>query len=912
MLGRAWMWLRAIVLQRRLHREMREEMSAHMAQSTSRLVGRGMSAEQARRHAEREFGNVPHLQDQAADARGTAWLDALTTDIRFALRQFGRRPVTSLVMFVVLAVGMSLSTLLFSYVHSYAVQPPLGVLQEDVVRIRGDMSAGADGRGARTFPEDELNAYRGLTTVFDDVAGWTFATVVADVGSAGDRRGDVARATFVTDAYFDVLGVRPALGPGLRTGMEDDPALAAVAVISHNAWMHLFGGRSDAIGSTIAVNGVPVRIAGVAPERFIGIGGYERIILWLPEAARRLVLQDLSGEFRAIARLRPGVTMDEATNAVRTVAARSTAEMAERTGASAEQMRRLDPSADVVRLLSANGDPMFDRDVKLMILAVGLLASLVLAVTCTNVSALLTGLAAARRQEIAVRLSLGAARSRIIRQLLTESALLAVVSAAAALGIVWLVLRAVTQYLPFLPMEVGVTVPATTFTFGIALTVGILFGLSPALHATRLAIAVAMRDSTGAVAASRARLQRGLVVAQIAFTQPLVVMLAAVLIFLFNSGYQNRTEHGDRLIRLGLQPATQSMTTSRATSSADAAEAERRLHADMLRVMDRIESTPGVEGVVAEWRASPSLGSYAAAPEDRVAGAVHDAVRLAAERVDEGYFHLRGIPLVRGRDLTRDDFRADDAAPGDVAIILGADLARELWAGADPIGRRLQTTADTAAGPRSLVVVGVAEDPLAGSRDAGDEYRVWMAADTTRAPRDILIRTASLAQPLLPVLRNVVQEEVPTMVPSMRVIAVMEELNLRRYRIISGSFLGAGLAALLLSAIGLYAVIAFSVGERTREIAVRLAVGARARQIVHRFVGEGLRLSVIGVLLGMPVSLVGLHALLAVAGDDFPPVALSQVATIAGVGVLVVAPAAVWLPSRRAAGVDPAVTLRRD
>jgi ABC-type antimicrobial peptide transport system permease subunit len=162
------------------------------------------------------------------------------------------------------------------------------------------------------------------------------------------------------------------------------------------------------------------------------------------------------------------------------------------------------------------------------------------------------------------------------------------------------------------------------------------------------------------------------------------------------------------------------------------------------------------------------------------------------------------------------------------------------------------------------------------------------------------------------VLRDVVQEEVPTMVPSMRVIAVMEELNLRRYHIISGSFLGAGLAALLLSAIGLYAVIAFSVGERTREIAVRIAVGARARQIVRRFVGDGLRLSVIGLVLGMPVSLLGLHALLAVAGDDFPPVSLTQVATIAGMGVLVVATAAVWLPSRRAAGVDPAVTLRRD
>src|SRR5690606_35567552 len=126
-----------------------------------------------------------------------------------------------------------------------------------------------------TFPEEEFDAYRELTTVFDDVAGWTFATVVAEVASAGERRGDVARATFVTDSYFDVLGVRPALGPGLPAGAEDDPALATTAVISHNAWLHLFGGRRDAIGSTINLNGVPIRIAAVAPERFIGVGGYQ-------------------------------------------------------------------------------------------------------------------------------------------------------------------------------------------------------------------------------------------------------------------------------------------------------------------------------------------------------------------------------------------------------------------------------------------------------------------------------------------------------------------------------------------------------------------------------------------------------------------------------------------------------------
>ena len=588
MLDRVRLWIRSVVLRRRLEREMREEMAEHLERSTERLIARGLSPEEARREALREFGNVTYHQEQARDARGAIWLDALAADVRFALRHFARTPGTTVTMFVVLAVGMSISTLLFSYVHSYAVQPPPGIaLEDDLVRIRGSRSAGVDGRLYRTFSEEEFLAYRKLTDHFRAVAGWTDQAVQLDAGDDAGRRGLEARATFVTENYFSVLDVQPVLGAGLPALDSGDPSMAAVAVIGHTAWDLLFGRSPDVIGTTLAVNGVPVTVVGVTPESFDGWPGYSMFQLWMPLSARSLLMPEPSGAFRAMGRLRPGVSPRAATAAVQVVAAR--------TAAADEEVRALEPSTDVVPLLSANGDPMFEQDVRLMSFSVGLLGLLVLLVTCTNVSSLLTGLATARRQEMAVRLSMGAARTRLIRQLLTESAMLASVAAAAALAVVWLVLGVVNERIPAIPLEMGITWPATTFTFGVALAVGVVFGLSPALHATRLAVASALRDSAATAGAARARLQRGLVVAQVAFTQPLIVLLAAVLLLVLGQFQpQTRTEIADRVIALSVRlPVPPPATT--------APEAAQQQRVAVRQLADRLRSTPGIEAAVPRW-----------------------------------------------------------------------------------------------------------------------------------------------------------------------------------------------------------------------------------------------------------------------------------------------------------------------
>jgi len=901
MLDRVRLRIRSVVLRRRLEREMQEEMAGHLERSTERLMARGLSAEEARREAVREFGNVGYLQEEGRLARGTGWLDALAADLRFALRQFARRPWTTLTMLGVLSVGLCISTLLFSYVHSYATLPPVGVAREDdLVRIRGGWSGGAEGPVGRDFPEEEFLEYRKLTGPFRAVAGWADAMVALDAGSDVERRGLDAKASFVTENYFSVLGVRPVLGPGLPARESGDATTAAVAVIGHTAWDQLFARSPDVIGSTVAVNGVPVTIVGVAPQRFMGVGMPSQFVLWMPLSAQRLVMPGPPGALRAAARLRPGVGAREATAAVQVVGARA--------AASGEKSRTREATTDVVPLLSVNGDPGFDRDVRLMSFSIGFLGLLVLLVACTNVSALLTGLATARRQEIAIRLSLGAARTRLIRQLLTESALLSGLAGAAALGMVWGVMRAVNRSIPEMPLELEVNRTITAFTFGVALTVGVLFGLSPALHATQLGIASALRDSTAMIAAARGRLQRGLVVAQIAFTQPLVVLLAAVLLIILGTYRpQSSTEHADRLVAVSLRPPR---PITGEDSGPAGAVPEREVAATTHRLVQQLRDTPGVEAVVLNAASTPPPGAHVVYPADRVDGVPRQGVYLVGETAPEGYFAMMGIPLVRGREFTAGDARAGEPRAGEVPVILGADLARRLWAGADPLGRRLRPAGDSAGAAGTLVVVGVIDDPRARAKGAGEDYRVYLPVDTSRVSPRVLLRTAGDALPLLPAIRRVVQETAPGMAVQVSTVAQMEAVRMKYFRATSGGFTAAGLMALLLSAIGLYAVVAFSVGQRTGEIAVRIAVGARARQIAQRFVADGLRLSAYGLAFGLPASLLGLRFLLTL-DDDIPQIGLAPVTAIAALGVVLVAVAAAWIPARRAAAVDPAITLRQ-
>ena len=893
---RALLWLRSIVLRGRLERDMRAEMGAHIERATERLMARGMSEPDARRAAEREFGNVVYLQEEGRLARGTGNVDALVADVRYAGRQFARRPWLTLTMVAVLALGMSISTMLFSLVHSSETMPPPGVPRvDDLVRIRAIKVTPSGGRGARYATYEEVEQYMALTDQFRLVTGWRNVNVplgtVDDTGASDD-----GNASFVTPSYFDVLCVQPVVGRAFTSG-EYAGGASLVAVIGDLVWERLFARSPDALGSTVMVNGVAVTVIGIAPPRFVGAGMPSDMMVWMPRPALTQIAPGLSAEEEAFwmaARLQPGVTTPAASAAVHAIAERT-----DRAYTGDDDERSL--TSDVVPMLSVNHDVSSGKHKTQMRFVIGGLALIVLLVTCTNVSALLAGIAIGRRREVAIRLSLGAARARVVRQLLTENVLLATIAATVALAVVWLAQRTAVALLPMLPLDIGLSVPAALFTSGVALTVGLLFGLSPALHATRFAVANALRDSSSAIAGSQARLQRGLVITQIAFTQPLVVALAAMLMMTYTDYQQaDLNEYADRIVAVQLRPAT----------SADDAAPTPELAESMRRLRERLAATPGVVAAAPDARYGGMLNDYAAHPEDRVASSAEEMVRLSATHVPAGWLDIVGTELVAGQDFAATDTAGQTVAP----VVIGDELAERLWPGANPLGRRLQQSVNVS-GPEAyrptLTVVGVYDETdVAAAQASHDVYLPPMGLQS--ADPTVLVRTGASAEPLFPVMRDVIRAEVPGMVlTQMRTYADMEAWDRRMNMLLAATFGAGGLLTLMLAAIGLYAVIALSVVQRTSEIAVRMAVGARARTIVRGFVGRGVRLGVIGLVVGLPLSILALQTLSSISSDGSVP--SWTIATLAAsAGVLLVATAAAWVPALRAASVEPASILRRD
>ncbi|HEY7500345.1 MAG TPA: ABC transporter permease [Vicinamibacterales bacterium] len=890
------LWLRSLVLRRRLERELHDEMAAHLAADTERWIALGLTPEEARRRARREFGNMRAIQEDARDARGGRGLESIIADLRFGIRIFGRKPVATLTMIAVFALGIGVNTALFVLLNSFVNGPLPGMSrQESVVRIRGIDRRRPGSVIGREFSYPEFREYAAHSDLFSAVAAWTSSDVVIDVGAREENLHSAA-ATYVTAGYFQVLGVHPIMGVGLPTdGADDAAAPPLVAVISHVVWEQHFGSAPDVVGRTLKVNDFPVTIVGVAPRRFNGARtGGSRVRVWLPLSARpqlqrttpSLLRSYDSAIFGIVARLQPGVEIDRTIPTVETIAARAAQQ-------ATPDRPNYAQSTEVVTLLGDNYFPpsgespdMLGRFTTLLI------PVLVLAITCTNVSTLLAGLAVARRREIAVRLSLGAARRRIVRQLLTESALLALAAGALGLFIIWISLKMFDSSVP--DMEIVLDWRVLLYTVGFALATGIVFGISPALHATRLGLSDVLKNAAGSVVAARSRLQSGLVIAQIALTQPaLLGMGALILEMTADLGEMPSSVHADRILDVGFNtnPRYGSMDQNRE-------ETLRRLQA-------RFASLAGVVAVVAQER-SDDYFDILVHPADRVPGGDVDFdlnLVVRAQAAPPGYFSLMGIPIVRGRDF---DAAIDD---GGGAVVIGADLARRLWGQTDPIGRRFSTASPNRRSRGGLTIVGVVDDSRAGTA-GGDANRIYLP--TVRVTSHLLIRTRGPAQPAIPEIRSVANTEAPEL-PLVRVSTLAATEASQRRSIVQAITAagGGGALALFLSAIGLYAVVSFAVGQRVREIGIRTALGAGRQEIVRLFLLRGLRLSLVGLALGLTFSIIVVRLMALARGEDFQPSVVWLVVPIACV-VTSVALAASWIPARRAAHVDPLDALRSE
>ena len=887
--------LRALFRRGTLEREMQDEMAQHLARAVERLKARGLSDDAARTAARREFGNVAVLQEEARDARGAVWLDALRGDIRFALRQIARRPLASATIIAVLALGIGVHAALFTMGESVTLRPAPGVEpQPSLVRIRGkEQPPERGGWMPRLMSYGEFLDVSDQRDLFERIAAWSTDNVTIDLGDPAAATS--AETHFVTGDYFGVLGVRIAQGTTLPIPVRADGTDGEMAAVIGDAlWHDLFGGAPDVVGKTIRVNDTRVQIVGIAPRRFNGAtpSGLDHT-LWMPLAARATILHSTresmlnrdSTMLSAIARLAPGVSRERADAAVRIIAQRAIARMSP----AADQTVR---TTDVVPL-RANTELPLNPDALLNILILSTGGLLVLLVACTNVSALVVGAGMSRRHEIAIRLSLGASRMRLVRQLVTESCVLALVGGGAGLALLATIVRLMERQLP--DIEIAPNLSTVGFTLLFAIGTGILFGLSPALHATRIGVGEALKGGK-AVGASTAgsRLQSFFVVAQIAVTQPLLVGVAVMLAMVVQAS--------DKPVA---DPVTRQILRLRFYLQDESPERHARLRA----AMRELQQLSGVTTSVRDAAGQQDL-SFAVSAESRSDLLREDPASVKIEGVDPGYFGLLDVKLLRGRDV-----ELADTAIRDMPVVIGSDYARELWGTADPIGRRFQQVTHGKALPREAVVVGVFDAARGMTR--GEARRVYTVDPADWRDYAFLVRTTAPASELAPRIRAHLRARLPDLaVPFMQTLEEKMAED-KRNALTAGSGAGAaGALVLLLASIGLYGVIGIAVAQRRREIGVRIALGAKPTSVVGLLFSKGLRLALIGLAIGLPLSIVTLSFVGGELGTAFdsgtlgvsPPV----IGLLIALTVLAVASIATWLPARRAAKVDPMIALRAE
>ncbi|HEX6314467.1 MAG TPA: ABC transporter permease [Gemmatimonadaceae bacterium] len=901
-LGRARHWLRAIASRSRLEREMREEMEAHLTQATARFMARGMPEAEARDAARREFGHLGSMEQSGREARGAHWITGIGEDLRHAMRYFARTPLAAVTIVLTLALGIGFSSAGFTVIQGMLVRPAPGVPDDAaLVKIRGRQNVKPY---ARRLSWDELSAYASQTNTFAAVAGWTERGVVISTGDESDVF--TARGVFVTANFFRTIRTSLAAGRYFEQSRFEEVAPPELtAVVSHSLARQLDGvDATRAVGKVLTVNGVPVTIIGVTQPRFNGpMPSREQRTLWLPLSAREILTGDRQAlddpdvaAFEALGRLQAGVDVEEALPAVRLVASRANANARTPEDPGLRRIVSPDPtgpanlllSADVVRLrgmMQVVGP--YQSELVPGIVVFSAIAVLILLVCTTTVNSLLLGTAVTRRYEIGVRLALGASRWRVVRQLLTEVAVLAV--AGGVLGMY--VFGTMVQVVEVARDGFDVTPDRRTmvFTLLFALLTAILCGLSPALHATRTALAEVLKDSA-VNTTSRSRLQRAFVVAQIAIAQPLMVSLGAALAFLARDLQgSSHAELRERLI----------------VANIDTYSGTNATRPDPIpRLIERIGAIGGVVSVV------PRVGSggLSLRPVTSPSSGTDSAITIQTEHwyAAPGFFDAVDAPVILGRD-----FAAADSALEIPPLILSEPLARQLFP-SGAVGQRVRAVIWPQQREVETEIIGVARAGYGGGF-LQFESDLPLSFSPLRRDREgtLMIRTAGPAEPLLQAIRETVRREAPTFpLTRLSTLAAGDEVRREELRKIGSAGLGSGAIALSLASVGLYAMLSVAVGQRRREIGVRIAIGAHRSQVVRLFFLSGLRTAALGVLIGLPFNLVALKL---IAGElPMPAAQLAIVAPVIMSVVLLVAAFASWLPARRAAAVDPSLVLRSE
>ena len=821
-------------------------------------------------------------------------MNMLMHDLRYAVRMILKNPAFTVIVVLTLALGIGANTAIFSLVNAVLLRPLPFEDSERLVRVCRQPE---DGSELEPMSYLDYLEYRDRAEVFENLAAFSFIPLSVGVGDENQMR----FGQIVTGDYFDTLGVDATLGRMLTPADDLQRGGHPVAVISHGYWRRVFGGRAGAIGETVMLSGQPFTIVGVAPEGFAGAMPVMAPDMWVPmmmlgelRADSRNQLDSRSAGFLwNIARLKPGVGMAEAQASIHLTASR---------------LKDVDPERyegeDAV-LLPADGVIPMTPAIRRTALAVSALVmtmvGLVLVVACANVANLLLARATRRRREIGIRLAVGASRWRLVRQLLTESLLLALLGGAAGLVLAVWTVDGLVAALPELPYNVSLSLNTAVdgrllaFTTAASVLTGVLFGLLPALSATNVSVIASLRDdaAAGRFGFRRSLMRDGLVVAQVAVS---LVLLAGAGLFI-------RSLIHAHAINPGFDHANV-LAVTLDLGARDMSEGECRVfYEDLLRTT---RALPGVESASIE--GCPPLTMTISATNFWIEGrpytdADDERISVAMSRVSADNLRTLGIPLLRGRDFNDRD---TDAAPG-VAIVNQA-LADRFWPGEDPLGKRISRTGSEGPYLEVIGVVRTAKYWLIG--EAPRPY-VYLALSQNYQPEltSLLVRTTGDPIAAVPSIRAVVREADPNMAAadanSLTRLIGFAMLPARLAAILFGLL---GVLALLLASAGLYGVMSYSVSQRTHEIGVRVAIGAQRSDVIRLVLRRGIILTAIGLGIGLVISLVCSRVVSSLLYD----ISTSDPATFIGVSLILIAVAllACYIPARRATRVDPAVALR--
>ena len=809
-------------------------------------------------------------------------------DLRFAVRMLQKTPVFTVVAVLVITLGTGAVTTIFSAANGIALRPIAGVSNpEDLVEVSRML---ADGTGSlwASYPY-----YRYIRDGSDahpvaDIAAWSMLPMTISTG----KEGIAAQGSIVTGNFFRVLGVRPALGRFFIADEDGAPSAHPVVVISHGFWAAQLGGDSSVIGRTVRLNGYAFTVVGVAPPEFRGPLGLLRTDAWVAMAMQPqlqpgadLLTNPGPTWLQLVARVRSGVTRD----GVQRELSRLTAQYAAAGNEPADDRRYTG-----VRVSSLSSLPADLHGAALGFAALLLGASgLVLLIASFNVAAMLLARAVARRRETAVRLALGATRGRLVQQLLTETLVLYLLGAA---GGVLVALNA-TRLLARLPLPVDMPIAldlapdarVLAFTLVVSLATGVMFGLAPALQSARADINARLRDDTTRAGSRRSMIQSVLIAGQMAIS---LLLLVAAGLFL------RALDRGHR-IDLGFDTSNVAVASFNVwTYGYD--DTKVRLFYRALK--EELTQTPGVVAV-SYTRDLPLTfhNSVELRIEGSTAPRAAEGARIPFEEVDAGYFDVVKMKILNGRAFTAAD---GESAPR-VAVINQA-FARRFWP-AGAVGRAFRR------GQEVVTVVGVAHD--AKYSRLGEELQpfVYFPIGQSSAQNhvELLVRTSGDPTRLAGAIRAGVRDFDPLLpAPAVTTLSAATSVALLRQRVAALVTAVLGVVGLLLAAVGLYGIVAYSISQRTREIGVRIALGADRGDVLRLVVREGMRPVVVGMGIGVVLALGATRLLVSLLFGVSPFDAITFVGVAAVLAL--VALTASYLPARRAATTDPVKALRAD